>query len=144
MSASERSREAARIVSVLSRDRGALVCERCRVADGPLSRLRGLLGRRGLEPGSGLLLEPCSSIHTFFMRFPIDAVFLDAEGRVLRVRPRMGPWRVAGARGARTVLELAAGEAERAGVVPGDRLYMTPVPAAVAASTGAVIILEGR
>jgi uncharacterized membrane protein (UPF0127 family) len=147
MSASERRRgdtAAARTLSVLSRDRGALVCERCEVADRPLSRLRGLLGRRGLEPDSGLLIEPCNSIHTLFMRFPIDAVFLDAELRVLRVRARMRPWRAAGARGARAVLELAAGEAERCGVSPGERLYLTPVPAAVAAATGATAIMGGR
>jgi uncharacterized protein len=134
MSASERSREngGGRTLSVLSHDRGALVCERCQVADGPLSRMRGLLGRPRLEPDTGLLLEPCNSIHTFFMRFPIDAVFLDAERRVLRVRSRMGPWRLAGARGARAVLELAAGEAERCGVSAGERLYVTPVPAALA------------
>ncbi len=134
MSASERTggNVAAPPLSVLSGDRGALVCERCEVADRPLSRLRGLLGRRRLEPGAGLLLEPCNSVHTLFMRFPIDAVFLDAERRVLRVRRGMGPWRAAGARGARAVLELAAGEAERAGVSPGERLYLTPVPAALA------------
>ena len=134
MSASERAGEngAARVLSVLSRDRGALICERCEVADNPLSRLRGLLGRRELEPDTGLLLEPSNSIHTFFMRFPIDAVFLDAERRVLLVRPDLGPWRAAGMRGARAVLELAAGEAKRRGVSPGERLYATPVPAALA------------
>jgi uncharacterized membrane protein (UPF0127 family) len=140
MPASERSRESrapARTLSVLSRDRGALVCERCEVADRPLTRLRGLLGRPGLEPDSGLLIEPCNSIHTCFMRFAIDAVFLDSELRVLRVRSRMRPWRVAGAHGARAVLELAAGEAERCGLSPGEGLYLTPVPAAVAAATGA-------
>jgi len=137
-SKSERSpsRAAPRVQSILSRDRGAMVCERCQVADRPLSRMRGLLGRRELARGSGLLLEPCGSIHTFFMRFPIDAVYLDDEWRVLRVRAGIGPWRVDGARGARAVLELAAGEAERAAIAPGERLYMTPVPAAVAAPAG--------
>jgi len=134
MPASGRARGngAAPALSVLSDERGELVCERCEVADRPLSRLRGLLGRNRLEPGAGLLLEPCNSVHTLFMRFPVDAVFLDAERRVLRVRHRMGPWRAAGARGARAVLELAAGEAERCGVAPGERLYLSPVPAALA------------
>ena len=104
--------------------RGRVVCERCAVADRPLSRLRGLLGRPALATGEGLLLRPAPSIHTWFMRFPIDAVFLDAELRVLRVRSEMRPWRMAGERGARAVLELAAGEAERCGIRPGERLRL--------------------
>ena len=103
---------------------GRVVCERCRLADGPLTRLRGLLGRRELPPGEGLLLRPAPSIHTWFMRFPIDAVFLDAELEVVAVRHGMPAWRAAGQRGARAVLELAAGEAARHGIEPGSRLRM--------------------
>jgi uncharacterized protein len=58
------------------------------------------------------------------MRFPIDVVFLDRELRVLKVVPRLSPWRFASGRGARAVLELAAGECERRGLRPGDRLVM--------------------
>lgn len=133
MSASEhRQRREPRTLTVLSVDDGALVCERCQVADRPLSRLRGLLGRRELGRDAGLLLEPCNSVHTFFMHFAIDAVFLDRERRVLCVRKAMRPWRVAGARRAHAVLELPAGTAERRGIAPGDRLYTSPVPAALA------------
>jgi uncharacterized protein len=144
MSASEKGnqRAAGRTLSVLSDDRGAMICERCEVADRPLRRLRGLLGRRGLDQGAGLLLKPSNSIHTFFMRFPIDAVFLDADLRVLRVRPEMGPWRAAGARGARSVLELPAGEVERLDLTVGERLYVTPVPAAVGAAGGAANVAK--
>ena len=84
--------------------------------------MRGLLGRRGLEPGEGLLLRPAASVHTFFMRFAIDVVFLDREQRVLKVVERLGPWRTSGCRGARAVVELAAGEAARAGFRVGERL----------------------
>jgi uncharacterized protein len=101
---------------------GRVVCESCTLADRPLSRLRGLMGRRGLASGHGLLLRPAPSIHTCFMRFPIDAVFLDRDGRVVSVRPRLRAWRFAGERGARSVLELPAGEADRRGIVPGARL----------------------
>lgn len=101
---------------------GRVVCEELILADGPLSRMRGLLGRKSLPSGEGLLLRPAASIHTAFMRFAIDAVFLDRDGRVLRVEPRIAPWRAAGCRGARAVLELSAGESERRGVRPGDRL----------------------
>jgi uncharacterized membrane protein (UPF0127 family) len=102
--------------------RGRVVCERCTVADRPLTRLRGLLGRRELPNGEGLLLRPAPSIHTWFMRFPIDAVFLSADFEVLSVRSELPAWRMAGGRGARAVLELAAGEAARRGVTSGSRL----------------------
>jgi uncharacterized membrane protein (UPF0127 family) len=84
--------------------------------------MRGLLGRRELPAGNGLLLRPAPSIHTWFMRFPIDAVFLSADLEVLGVRSDMPAWRMAGGRGARAVLELAAGEAARRGVTAGSRL----------------------
>lgn len=101
---------------------GSIVCPRCIVASRPLRRLRGLLGRRGLRPGEGVLLSPAASVHTFFMRFPIDVVFLDDDLVVVGVAPGVGPWRARGRRGARHVLELAAGEATRAGLAPAVRL----------------------
>jgi uncharacterized membrane protein (UPF0127 family) len=101
---------------------GRVVCARCEVADGPVSRARGLLGRSGLPAGEGLLLKPSFSIHTFFMRFPIDAVFVDRHGAVVDVVRRLKPWRAATRVRARAVLELAAGEAERVEVRIGERL----------------------
>ena len=86
--------------------------------------MRGLLGRRSLPDHEGLLLRPAGSIHTAFMRFPIDAVFVDGGGRVLRVMEAMPPWRTAAARGAKAVLELPAGAALAAGLSPGDRLLL--------------------
>jgi uncharacterized membrane protein (UPF0127 family) len=94
------------------------------LADRPLLRMRGLLGRRGLPAGEGMLLRPAPSIHTAFMRFPIDALFLDRDLRVLEIREQLGPWRVASERRARAVLELAAGESARCGVQVGDRLAL--------------------
>jgi len=86
--------------------------------------MKGLLGRDRLERGEGLLLRPASSIHTFFMRFPIDAVWLDRELRVVSVTPDVPPWRTAAQRGARSVLELPAGEAAALGLEPGERLVL--------------------
>ncbi len=103
---------------------GAPVCDRCVVADTYLRRLRGLLGRRELPVGEGVLLRPCGSVHSWFLRFPIDVVFLDADMQVLKVVERMRPWRMAGTRGARSVLELAGGEAQARGMAPGDRLVV--------------------
>lgn len=109
-------------VTVLS-ERG-VVCDRCELADNAWTRLRGLMGRARLEPGDGLMLRPASAIHTSFMRFPIDAVFLDHELRVLRVREGLRPWRAAAVPNATAVLELAAGQAARNGLAPGARLRL--------------------
>jgi uncharacterized protein len=106
----------------VKRENGEVVCDRCVVADSPVSRLRGLLGRSELRPGEGLLLRPASAIHTCFMRFPIDAVFLDRDWRVVGISGDVRPWRAAGNRGAKAVLELPAGESSRRGLEVGDRL----------------------
>ena len=100
------------------------MCERCTLADSPLTRLRGLLGRDGLDAGEGLLLQPASSIHTFFMRFPIDAVFLDRALVVVGIADEVEPWRAASRRGAKAVLELPAGESLRRGLAVGDQLTL--------------------
>jgi uncharacterized membrane protein (UPF0127 family) len=105
------------------------VCERCIVAETPLTRLRGLLGRARLTSGEGLLIRPTSAIHTCFMRFPIDAVFLDRDLVVVNVVSDLRPWRVAARRGAKAVLELAAGESGRRGLRAGERLRLAdPIP----------------
>jgi uncharacterized membrane protein (UPF0127 family) len=106
----------------LTRDDDSVVCERCVVADRMLPRMKGLLGKRGLSAGEGLLIQPAPSIHTFFMRFPIDVVFLTKNGDVLKVAPNVGPWRMRSCRRAFAVLELAAGEAERRGITVGDHI----------------------
>ncbi len=89
------------------------------------SRLRGLLGRAGLAPGEGLWIEPCSAVHTYFMRFPIDVAFLDDRRRVLRGMTLL-PWRLSPwVRGARGVLELPAGVLSAGATRPGDVLRFT-------------------
>jgi uncharacterized protein len=105
-------------------EEGAVVCKRCLVADRPWSRMRGLLGRKEFVSDDGLLITPCSSIHTWFMRFPIDIVYLESDLTVVGVRENVKPWRMTGWRGSRAVLELPAGSCERKGVRPGDRLLL--------------------
>jgi uncharacterized membrane protein (UPF0127 family) len=106
----------------LANDDGTVVCERCLLAETPLARMRGLLGRSSFPAGEGLLLRPAASVHTAFMRFPIDVVFLDSTDRVLKVVGSLTPGRMAACRGARAVLELPAGEASRQGLVAGTSL----------------------
>jgi uncharacterized membrane protein (UPF0127 family) len=113
---------AEKTIWIVNATRREIVCDRAQLADNPLRRLRGLLGRRSLAGGEGLLLTPAPSIHTAFMRFPIDVVFLDSEHRVLRVVRQMEPWRAASAKHARAVLEMADGEADRRGIRVGDVL----------------------
>jgi len=111
---------------IVNETRGTLVAEDVRVADGIWSRFWGLMGRRSLPEGGGLLLRPSFSIHTAFMRFPIDVVFLDRYLRVVKVVPEMKPFRVAVAfGGAHSVLELNAGAAAKAQVEAGDQLTLT-------------------
>jgi uncharacterized membrane protein (UPF0127 family) len=91
------------------------------------SRFWGLMWRRSLPEGEGLLIDPCGSIHTMFMRFSIDVVFLDAENRITRIAESLQPFRVALGKGGRRVLEMQAGTARRAGLSVGDRLELRRV-----------------
>ena len=108
----------------IRREDGSIVCERCVLGDTALTRMKGLLGRRELPSDEGILLKPASSVHMAFMRFPIDAVFLDRDLHVVKIAADLQPWRVAGSRGAKAVLEISAGEASRRGLTVGDRLIV--------------------
>jgi uncharacterized membrane protein (UPF0127 family) len=101
---------------------GAVICERCSIADTALRRMRGLLGRRELAADEGMLLRPSPSVQTLFMRFPIDVVFLDRAGIVVGIRPEVRPWRSVFCRRARSTLELRAGQAAARGLRLGDAL----------------------
>lgn len=97
---------------------------KARLADTFFSRFLGLMGKKELPPGEGLLLSPCSSIHMLFMRFPIDAVYLDSDCRILKIVPRLPPWRgLSFCPGARACLEIGAGEAAKLGWQAGDILH---------------------
>ena len=106
-------------------DSGAVLAEPVEGAFDSETRRRGLLGREGLDEAA-LVIAPCNLVHTFFMRFAIDTVFVDREGLVVGVRHDLRPNRLSGAWGAFATIELAAGQARRADVRPGDRLVLTP------------------
>jgi len=92
------------------------------VADTGPKRNKGLLGRQGLAPGGGLWIIPCESIHTFFMQFPIDLVYLDRENRIKKLRSAVGPWRLSACFFAHSVLELPAGAIRASQTQRGDSL----------------------
>jgi uncharacterized membrane protein (UPF0127 family) len=106
-----------------NRTREITLAERARIADTFGTRLVGLLSSKGLADGEALWIEPCNSIHTWFMRFTIDALFLDKNGKVVKAVEQMKPWRLTWiALGARGVLELPAGQIAKTGTKVGDEL----------------------
>jgi uncharacterized protein len=109
-------------VGVLKKAGGEVVCERCELANTPLKRMRGLLGRSSLDEDEGMLFRPAGSIHMFFMRFAIDAVFCDRNLVVIGIERDLKPWKMARRKGAKVVIELAAGAA--GSLEPGDRLFL--------------------
>jgi uncharacterized protein len=93
------------------------------VADTFWSRGKGLIGRKRLGDGDGLLIDPCGSIHCFFMSIPIDVIYLDRDNRVVGMDKELRPWRIGGFyRGDKRVLEVPAGTIEQSGTAVGDRL----------------------
>ena len=91
------------------------------------SRMRGLLGRRGLEAGDGLVFYSCRLIHTWFMQFPIDVLFVDRDGCVVQLWESVQPFRFAwGGWRADVTVELAAGTLRQAGVTVGQRVWLKP------------------
>lgn len=107
---------------ILDHTAGVCLATRAAIASSAWARFRGLMMRRSLEPGQGLVIQPCGSIHMMFMRFAIDAVFYDRDLRVTHVARGVRPWVGIsfGRRGAKGVIELPVGAA--AAVQPGDQL----------------------
>jgi hypothetical protein len=92
------------------------------LADTSAKRRTGLLKHERLEPGHGLWIVPCESVHTFFMKFAIDLVYVDRKHKVRKVRSAVPPWRLSACLSAHSILELPAGTAERTGTQAGDEL----------------------
>jgi hypothetical protein len=92
------------------------------------TRRRGLLGRDSVPEDYALIIAPCGSVHTFFMRFAIDVVFVSRDGRVVKTCRSVKPWRIAGALRAFAVIEAAPGFIDRTGVVPGDVVRLREIP----------------
>ncbi len=118
-------------MKIVNRTRDVELADRAWVAMTARARMKGLLGRDGLEPGQALYISPCTSIHSFFMRFVFDAVFIAADGTALHLIPRMKKWRMSKiVPRAAGVIELPAGVLEESGTVKGDRIVFDDRPEA--------------
>jgi hypothetical protein len=106
--------------------RGTVLATALEVADSGPKRNKGLLGRKGLAPGEGLWIIPCESVHTFFMQFPIDLIYLDRQNRIKKVRGSVPPWRLSACLSAHSILELPAGTIHDTRTEHGDTLEFSP------------------
>ena len=114
-----------RRVRIENSSRRTIVAAKSEMADGLVSRFFGLMGRRGWTSSDGMVIEPCSSIHCFFMRMPIDVAFVDRDWQILQTVEALKPWRIGPmVRKTRRVVELPAGSLKRSGSGPGDQLVL--------------------
>ena len=114
---------ARRLVNVRT---GQVVAHALLTAFDSASRRKGLLGRDSLPEGTAMLIAPSNAVHTFFMRFPIDVAFVARDGRVIKVRAAVPPWRMTASLRGFTVIEFAAGTLARSNTIAGDSLICEP------------------
>ena len=113
---------------VRNKTRNTQLGDQVEVAGSGAKRSKGLLGRQGLPPGGGLWIIPCESVHTFFMRFPIDLVYIDRKHRVRKVTRQVVPWRLSACLSAHSVLELPVGTIQDSKTEAGDILEIVDAP----------------
>jgi len=116
--------------------RGTELTTNAEVARSGGKRSKGLLGRKGLAPGEGLWIVPCEAIHTFFMQFDIDLIYLDRKHRIKKVASGIHPWRISACLSAYSVLELPSGTVRKSQSRPGDMVEFSPPPAGLTNSPG--------
>jgi len=109
-------------MKLFNKTKNKILAEKLEIADNFSARTKGLLGRQGLSPGEGLHITRCDSIHSFFMRFSFDAVFIDKKNIVCGLEEKMQPWRVKFCVGAKSVIELPAGAIALSGTEKEDLL----------------------
>jgi uncharacterized membrane protein (UPF0127 family) len=112
-------------MQIINRSRNAILAQNAALADTPFTRIRGLLGKKELKPGEGLIISPCNSVHSFFMRFTIDVLFLDKEWRVIKTLPNFKPFRLSPIYfRAHLAIELPSGTVDSTHTHPGDTLAL--------------------
>ena len=109
-------------ITIRNQTRNTVLADAAEIADTSAKRRTGLLKHERLDPGQGLWIIPCESVHSFFMKFAIDLVYLDRDKKVKKVRHRMVPWRVSACLSAHSILELPAGVAAGTSTQAGDQL----------------------
>ena len=115
-----------RCVTLYNSKNDRILARQARVADGFLKRAIGLMGKKSLNPGEGLILTPCGSVHTLFMRFPIDILYVNSTGTICRAQRALKPWSLSlGGRDAAITVELPVGTLARTSTGPGDEIYFT-------------------
>ena len=114
-------------ILVRNQTRNTILADSADVADTSAKRRVGLLKHTRLDPGQGLWIVPCESVHSFFMKFAIDLVYLDRARKVRKVRHRMEPWRVSACFRAHSILELPAGSVAPTGTQAGDQIQIEPL-----------------
>jgi len=107
--------------------RGTVVGDAIDIADTSAKRRTGLLKHTGLNAGEGLWIVPCESVHTFFMKFALDLVYLDRRHVVRKAVTNVVPWRMSVCLSAHSIVELPVGAIAASGTVKGDQLAMEPV-----------------
>lgn len=113
------------VAKVVNTSRGTIIGDQVEIADTSLTRSKGLLGRTGLDAGTGLWIKPCSGIHMFGMKFPIDVIGLDGDRKVIKLWPNLKPWRLSPlSLSLRSVIELPAGRIAECNVEIGDQLQI--------------------
>lgn len=116
-------------LQVINVTRKTKLASNAEVAGSGGKRTKGLLGRKGLAPGEGMWIVPCEAIHTFFMRFAIDLVYLDRKNRIKKVASGVRPWRLSACLSAHSVLELPSGTVHNSQSRPGDFVEFSPAQA---------------
>jgi uncharacterized protein len=109
-------------IKVRNETRQTVLADHADVANTSAKRRTGLLKHERMEPGEGLLITPCASVHTFFMKFPIDLVYIDKKRKVRKVRHAVPAWRMSACLTAHAIIELPAGTVERTRTAAGDQL----------------------
>jgi len=110
-------------MKIINQTKNTILAQEAVVANTVFKRIKGLLAKKDFQQGEALILNPCNSIHTLFMRFPIDVIFLDRQNKVVKVIPGLNPWRFSGVCfSARLCVELPVGTTHSNPTSPGDTL----------------------
>lgn len=113
------------MIKIINTTNCTTFAEQCKIADSFWLRLRGLLFTDSLPSGHGLLIKPCNSVHTIWMSYPIDVIFLDAGDNIIKAISDLKPMRFAACIGSAYVVELPAGTLARTATQAGDKVVIS-------------------